>query len=111
MSKVQNEKSKFRASAKWKRFRQDMKKERKVDALTLYPLRAGFNLHHMCLTNDMNIYQTLNPECFETLNKTSHDLIHDLFRYFEKDETILDRLSDILHQMKWLTEHPEEVKE
>lgn len=37
---------------------------------------------------------------FIMLNKTSHDTIHWLYRYYVKDPEVLDRLKDILDRMK-----------
>ena len=62
---TQKEKTKFRASSKWKKFRVFMKKlfEGK-DAITGKPLYKGWNLHHL----DEKNYSDLKPEKFIPLN-------------------------------------------
>lgn len=96
---TQKEKSKFRQSAKWKKFRANLKKRRKVDAVTNFPLRSGWNLHHLNL--DSSRYTDISDEKnFECLNKKTHDMIHFLFTYYRKDSEILSRLKKILDRMK-----------
>ena len=49
------------------------------DAITGKPLRKGCNLHHL----DMSIenYQDLDENKFIPLNKTTHEMLHQVFRY------------------------------
>ena len=97
----QKEKTKFRQSAKWKKFRNYLKKLRSVDCVTLKPLRAGWNLHHLNL--DEKDYTDISDEThFACLNKKTHDMVHFLYVYYVKDEKILDRLKEILDKMKEL---------
>lgn len=80
MSKNSELKSKFRRSVEWKNFRKHMADlYDNKDAITGKPLRKGWNLHHL----DMSIenYQDLDEDKFIPLNKASHDLIHQAFRY------------------------------
>lgn len=37
---------------------------------------------------------------FVFLNKTTHDTVHFLFRYYIKDEQVIDRLREVLQDMK-----------
>lgn len=75
---TQKEKTKFRASSKWKKFRVFMKKLFKgKDAITGKPLYKGWNLHHL----DEKNYSDLKPEKFIPLNKKSHEMVHFLERY------------------------------
>lgn len=97
MTSNAKEKQKFRATAQWKKFRNFLKKNRKVDELTNSPLRKGWQLHHLDL--DPKNYKTLLEENFSCLNIKSHDLIHFLYRYYEKDKTIINRLENILEKM------------
>jgi hypothetical protein len=80
---TQKEKTKFRASSKWKKFRVFMKKlfEGK-DAITGKPLYKGWNLHHL----DEKNYSDLKPEKFIPLNKKSHEMLHFLERYDNYEE-------------------------
>ena len=79
ITKASKEKAKFRATSIWKKFRELLKKERKVDFITKKPLRKGFQVHH-CDLNE-NHYKDLNPLNFITVNKNSHKIIHEIYRY------------------------------
>ena len=69
--------------------------------MTLRPLRAGWNLHHLNL--DEKDYTDISDEThFACLNKKTHDAVHFLYVYYVKDETILIRLKEILDKMKEL---------
>lgn len=57
----------------------------------------------MRLSQDLEEYGDLRPELFECLNRQSHDVIHFLYRYFVNDESIIDRLRDLLGRMKELS--------
>lgn len=37
---------------------------------------------------------------FVFLNKTTHETVHFLFRYYIKDEQVIDRLREVLQEMK-----------
>lgn len=79
-SKAQKEKTKFRKTVAWKKFKAFMKKkDNNKDQLTGRPLRRGWQLHHL----DMSLenYKDLNPDNFVCLNRKSHELIHFLFNY------------------------------
>ena len=91
------EKSKFRASAKWKRFRVFKKKEQNnLDYITQRPLPKGANLHHL----DEKHYDDLSPEKFVFLGKTMHKVVHFLYIYYKKDHTIIERLKEVLDKME-----------
>ena len=91
-------KDKFRSSPEWRQFRIDMQSRgRGVDALTLKPLRKGWNLHHLDM-QEQN-YAVLEPERFRCLNKSSHELVHTLYRYYRKDPSILKRLGELMELM------------
>ena len=79
ITKASKEKAKFRATSVWKKFRELLKKERKVDFITKKPLRKVFQVHH-CDLNE-NHYKDLNPLNFITVNKNSHKIIHEIYRY------------------------------
>lgn len=98
LSGNQYKKAMVRKTPAWRQLRTDIVEEyNNKDALTLKPLRLGFNVHHL----DMNVdrYDDLSIEKFRPLNKASHDVVHTLYRYYEKDETILERLKEILDMM------------
>lgn len=80
MSKNSELKSKFRRSVEWKNFRKHMAElYDNKDAITGKPLRKGWNLHHL----DMSVenYQDLDEDKFIPLNKATHEMLHQAFRY------------------------------
>lgn len=95
VTKTSKEKAKFRATSVWKKFRDLLKKECKVDFITKKPLRKGFQVHH-CDLNE-NHYKDLNPLNFITVNKNSHKIIHEIYRYDWK--MILDNLRIVFEKM------------
>lgn len=99
MSATQNARSKFRASSKWKKFRSRLKSERKVDYITQKKLLKCWNLHHLDM-RDENYQNLENEDNFVCLNKMMHEVVHDLYRYYVHDETVIDRLEEILKKMK-----------
>lgn len=72
--------------------------DKNKDYITGRPLLKGFNVHHLDLNEEH--YEDLNEEHFICLNKKTHETIHFLYRYFEKDEGIIERLKEILIRMK-----------
>lgn len=102
MTEAQKRKTKFRQSAKWKKFRHFMNvKQKGLCFITHKKLLKCANLHHMDLNAD-NYEDLSNPDNFVFLNKSMHDTVHTLWRYYEKDETVLDRLKIVLDRMKEL---------
>lgn len=101
------EKVKFRRTATWKKFRQRMRTKNKVDFVTQKPLLKGFQVHHC----DMSIenYKNLKEDHFYCLNKTTHEMIHFLFRYKNWRE-LLERIKVVLEKMESLNKQ-EEAKE
>lgn len=108
----QNSRSKFRASSKWKNFRKYMKQLWKIDYITQSPLRTGYNLHHLDMSDEN--YEVLDKNLFIPLNKKTHDVLHFIYSYYKKDKTILSRLEEILDKMveinKWIFESWESLK-
>ena len=91
MNEIQKLKRKFRQSKVWKSFRNFMKKKSdNKDAITLKPLRKGFQVHHQDL--DETKYNVLNPDNFICVNNLTHKFIHWLYVYYVKDPAIIDRL-------------------
>ena len=99
----QKDKTKFRQSIKWKKFKTYIKKTRKLDCITLYPLRKGWNLHHLNL-NEEHYTDLSNETHFEPLNRKTHETIHFLYNYYAKDKEIIDRLRDLLERMYEINE-------
>lgn len=101
-------KSKFRRSSIWTSFRRKLKYKRRVDEITLSPLRSGFVVHHMQTVgsrgeSDPATYEDVGDESkFRCYSRATHKLLHYLFIYYLKDETIIDRLRADLEEMKRL---------
>lgn len=102
MTSSQKMKTTFRSSAKWKKFRSWIKKERRVDAVTGKPLLKGFNVHH-CDLNEQHYTDISNPDNFECLNRTSHKVIHWLYRYSNWRD-VLFNIGRILEKMEKINE-------
>lgn len=99
MTESQKAKTKFRSSAKWLKFRHFMNvKQKGLDPITNKKLLKGANLHH-CDLNEKHYQDLSDPEKFVFLNRQTHDTLHWLFRYYEKDPGILDRLKFYLDKM------------
>lgn len=80
MSKNSELKAKFRRSVEWKNFRKHMADlYDNKDAITGKPLRKGWNLHHL----DMSVenYQDLDEDKYIPLNRATHEMLHQVFRY------------------------------
>ena len=97
---TQSEKTKFRSSPTWKNFRSEIKEEcGGIDCITLSKLRPGANLHHCDLRAEH--YEEISDHSrFSFLNKATHDCVHFLYRYYDKDPDVLKRLEVILEKMK-----------
>lgn len=100
MNDIQKEKKRIRGTSKWKKFRSDLIKKRKIDFLTGKKLLKGCQLHHCDMT--LENYEDFDESKYYTLNRNSHKFIHFIYTYFEKDEGILERLKSILKHMKEL---------
>lgn len=98
MGKVQNSKSKFRSTSKWKKFRRKVKEERKLDEITLKPLHKAWNLHHMNL-DPLKYEDISDSNMYCAINKTTHEILHILYRYYKEDPLVLDRLRYVLEEM------------
>lgn len=93
---TQKEKTKFRSSAKWKKFRAFMKKQyNRVDLITGKPLYKGWALHH----KDEKNYDDLSPEKFICLNKQTHEVVHWLARY-SNYERVCQNLITLIKEME-----------
>ena len=99
--KAKDIKAKFRQTKEWKEFRKRIfEKQDGKDVITGKKLYKGYNVHH-CDMSEAN-YEKLIEENFVALNKQTHEVLHFLFRYYQKDNTILDRLKTVLDRMNEL---------
>lgn len=99
MNETQKKKRAFRNSAKWKKFRHFKNVEQGgLCYISLKKLLKGANLHHLDL--DENKYSDISkPENFVYLNKSLHEVVHVLWRYYKNDPDVLDRLKEVLDRM------------
>ena len=96
--KAKDVKAKFRQSKEWKEFRKRIfDKQDGKDIITGKKLYRGYNCHHLDMSSEN--YDKLIEENFVALNKNTHDALHFLFRYYQKDPAILDRLKTFLDKM------------
>ena len=106
---VKELKNKFRQTKAWKEFRSEMKEYcHNIDYITQSKLLRGANLHHkVLLKSSKNVEQVMehymdisDKDNFVFLNKTTHETVHFLFKYYIKDEQVIDRLREVLQEMK-----------
>lgn len=99
--KAKDVKAKFRQTKEWREFRKRIfDKQDGKDVITGKKLYKGFNCHHLDMSAEN--YDQLIEENFVAVNKTTHETIHALFRYYQKDPTVLDRLKEVLDRMNEL---------
>jgi hypothetical protein len=73
----QSAKRRFRASKRWKEFRDRIRKKQVVDPVTGQKLTRLANLHHLNMYGD---YEDLrHEEDFVFLNQATHEVIHFFF--------------------------------
>ena len=96
--KAKDVKAKFRQSKEWKEFRKTrFDKQDGKDTITGKKLYKGYNVHHLSM--DAETYDKLIEENFIAVNKTTHETIHALFRYYKNDKDILNRIKQVLDKM------------
>lgn len=96
MSKLQKAKRSFRASKAWKLFRHKINvKQKGIDPITGAKLTKGCNLHHRHITSDEEEYGDIsNEEDFVMFNSMTHKALHWLYKYYQKDPSIMDRIEE-----------------
>ena len=102
MTKVfsQKEKTKFRNSYVFKKFKAFLKKRsKKLDEITELPLMKGSTVHHLDTTNE-NYKDLSNDENFIILNKSTHTFLHWLYPIYKKNPMVLENLKRFLLIMK-----------
>lgn len=104
MTELEKLKRNFRNSKVWKLFRHQKNVEQNgLCFITLKKLNKRSNLHHLDL-NPAHYADLSNPDNFVFLNKSMHDVVHALYRYYAKDPKIIDRLIFVLNKMKEINE-------
>lgn len=99
MTEEAKQKQKFRKSAKWKKFRNYLKKRQDgLDLITMKKLYKGYTVHHLDL--DAKNYENLDEDLhFLACNKKTHEAIHWLYDYYKNDPQIIKRLEKVLNMM------------
>lgn len=105
MTKKNNQKAKqkFRASKKWKDFRDKKRKEQVTDPVTGAKLTRMANLHHMNL--DESQYEDIsNEDNFVFLNQATHKVVHYFFLKSKPTEwrKRIEEITKILERMEEL---------
>ena len=96
--KAKDIKAKFRQTKEWREFRKRIfDKQEGKDVITGKKLYKGYNVHH-CDMSPEN-YDKLIEENFIAVNKSTHEVIHALFRYYKNDKDILNRIKQVLDKM------------
>lgn len=92
------ERKRFRHSNAWKAFKEKIRLKHSIDAITKEFLVKGWNLHHLDLNTRR--YDILEPEKFACLNPKTHEVIHEVYKWYRKDKKVLERMKDILEKME-----------
>jgi len=95
----------FRKTRKWKEFKCKCRLHTSKDFITKKPLERGWNLHHL----DLNVcrYDDLSDmNRFMPLNAKTHEIIHELYKWYSKDHKVLDRIKITLDKMEEYTNGP-----
>lgn len=96
------QRSDFRRSDKWKAFKHKCRLHTTKDFITKEPLSRDWNLHHL----DLNVQRYDHIEDmnrFMPLNKKTHEVIHELFKWYKKDHKALERIKKTLDLMEEYT--------
>lgn len=111
MTEAQKKKTKFRKSAKWLKFRHYINvKQRGLCYISHKKLLKGATLHH-CDLNEKHYEDLSKPENFVFLNKSLHEVVHTLWRYYKDDPDVITRLVEVLERMKQINNNKEEINE
>lgn len=103
MKNNQKDKQKFRASKKWKDFRDKKRKEQKIDPVTGAKLTRMANLHH-CNLDESQYEDISNEDNFVFLNQATHKVVHFFFLKSKPTEwrKRIERITQILEKMEEL---------
>ena len=92
-------KRKFRASKKWKSFRKRVFDKQKGKCyITGKKLQKRAECHH--LDQRAENYKNLDIERFVMLNPMMHEVVHNIYRYWSKDKSILSKIEEVLELME-----------
>lgn len=100
------QRSEFRKTSAWHKWKAKCRLHTSKDFITKEPLCRNWNLHHLDLNiqhydniTDMNRFMPLNPK--------THEVIHEIFKWYKKDHKVLDRIKLTLDKMEEYTYGPD----
>lgn len=104
------QRSEFRKTDRWHKWKAKCRLHTSKDFITKEPLCRNWNLHHLDLNvqrydniEDMNRFMPLNPK--------THEVIHEIFKWYKKDHKVLDRIKKTLDLMEEYTYGPNPVSD
>ena len=96
------ERQAFRKTDAWHRWKAKCRLHTSKDFITKEPLCRNWNLHHL----DLNVQRYDNitdMKRFMPLNPKTHEVIHEIFKWYKKDHKVLDRIKNTLDLMEGYT--------
>lgn len=96
------ERAAFRKSDAWYKLKAKCRLHTSKDFITKKPLDKDWSLHHLDLNTSR--YDKIDDiKRFMPLNKKTHEVIHELFKWYRKDHKVLDRIKTVLDLMEKYT--------
>lgn len=96
------ERRKFRKTKEWKELKAKCRLHTSKDYITGKPLARDWNLHHLDL--DVTRYNRLDDmNKFMPLNSKTHEVIHELYKWYKSDHTVIVRIKEVLDKMEEFT--------
>lgn len=96
------ERQAFRKTDAWHKWKAKCRLHTSKDFITRDPLCRNWNLHHL----DLNVQRYDNitdMKRFMPLNPKTHEIIHELFKWYKKDHKVLERIKKTLDLMEEYT--------
>ena len=100
------QRSEFRKTDRWHKWKAKCRLHTSRDFITKDNLCKNWNLHHL----DLNVQRYDNIEDmkrFMPLNPKTHEIVHEIFKWYKKDHKVLDRLKQTLDLMEEYTYGPD----
>lgn len=96
------ERAAFRRSDPWHKWKAKCRLHCSKDFITKQPLQSDWNLHHLDL--EISRYDHITDmKRFMPLNKKSHEIIHEVYKWYKRDHKVLDRMKKVLELMEEYT--------
>lgn len=102
--KTSKAKAKIRDTAEWKKLRiRIADRQMNKDFITGKPLRKGWQVHHLDMSFEN--YGNFNDDShFIGINRSTHEVVHTLYRYYRNDKNYIVRIVQVLDEMLKLNE-------